>query len=162
MHEGAAIAQHRPRDSEVERLRGIARWLDELVRIPGTRIRFGLDALIGLIPGAGDLVTGCVSAWTMLAATRAGAPPSVIARMAGNIVLDLVVGTVPLLGDLFDIGWKANVRNVALLEQFAANPARVRAGSRVLLALALFAIAALLLAAAWLATEIVRRLVSLL
>lgn len=137
-----------------DRLRTFARVMDELVRIPGTGIRFGLDALIGLIPGAGDVVTGGVSAYLLVAATRLGAPPAVIARMAGNIVLDLAVGAIPLLGDLFDVGWKANTRNVALLERLEADPAEVRRGSRLVLVGALSVIAAVLVLAAWAAIRI--------
>jgi hypothetical protein len=128
--------------------------MDELVRVPGTRIRFGLDALIGLIPGAGDVVTSGVSAYMLLAATRLGAPPAVIARMAGNIVLDLVVGAIPVLGDVFDIGWKANVRNVALLENLAVDPRGARRSSRAVLGLSLLAIGLVLVVAAWIALRI--------
>ena len=136
------------------RLRALARVMDELVRIPGTRIRFGLDALIGLVPGAGDVVTGGVSAYVLIAATRLGAPPAVIARMAGNIVLDLAVGAIPLLGDLFDVGWKANTRNVALLERLHTDPRGVRRGSRLVLAAALAVIAAVLVVATWVAIRL--------
>jgi hypothetical protein len=136
------------------RLHALARVMDELVRVPGTRIRFGLDALIGLIPGAGDVVTSGVSAYLLVVATRLGAPPAVIARMAGNIVLDLAVGAIPLVGDLFDVGWKANTRNVALLERLHADPGGVRRGSRLMLAGALTVIAVVLVLAVWAAIRI--------
>jgi hypothetical protein len=135
--------------------------MDELVRVPGTRIRFGLDALIGLIPGAGDVVTSGVSAYMLLAATRLGASPAVIARMAGNIVLDLVVGAIPVLGDVFDIGWKANVRNAALLEKLAVDPRGARRSSRFVLGLSLLAIGVVLVAAAWVAIRIAGWLIGL-
>ena len=136
--------------ADLERLRALARVQDELIRIPGTRIRFGLDALVGLIPGAGDVLTTGVSAYALLTATRMGASASVIVRMAGNIVLDLLVGAIPLLGDLFDIGWKANSRNVRLLERFAADPKGARRGSLIVLSLALAVILATLAGVAWL------------
>ena len=137
-----------------DRARALARVMDELVRIPGTRIRFGLDALIGLIPGAGDVVTSGVSAYVLLAATRLGAPPSVLARMTGNILLDLLVGAIPVVGDLFDVGWKANTRNVALLEQVRADPRAARRSSRAVLAVALTTIALVLVLAIWAAIRI--------
>ena len=148
------------RTDPFERLRTLARVQDELFRIPGTRIRFGLDALIGLIPGAGDVFTSGVSVYVLLEATRMGASPSVIARMAGNILLDLLFGAIPLLGDVFDVGWKANVRNVRLLERFAVDPHGVRRGSRVMLVVSLLVIFGVLAGIAWIAVWIVRTLLS--
>lgn len=114
----------------VRRLRTIARVLDDAFRVPGTRFRFGLDGLIGLIPGVGDALTAGVSAYALYAAAAEGAPASVLARMAGNILLDTLLGAVPVLGDLFDFGFKSNRRNLRLLEQFTAAPARTRRSSR--------------------------------
>lgn len=145
----------------LESLRALARVQDELLRIPGTRIRFGLDALAGLIPGLGDALTGTVSVYALFTATQMGAPPSVIARMAGNIALDLLFGTVPLLGDLFDIGWKANTRNVRLLEQHAVDPHGARRSSRIMLAASLLVIVAMLAGAAWVAVRIIGWLIGL-
>jgi hypothetical protein len=142
-------------------LRALARVQDELFRVPGTRIRFGLDALAGLVPGLGDAVTGSVAAYSLFAATRMGAPPSVIARMAGNIALDLLLGTVPLLGDLFDVGWKANTRNVRLLERHALDPRGARRSSRVVLAASLLPIFVLLAGAAWVTVRLVGWLLTL-
>jgi hypothetical protein len=135
----------------IERLRRLARVQDELLRIPGTNIRFGLDALLGLVPGVGDMVTTGVSAYVLVTAARMGAPTSVIARLAGNIVLDLLIGSVPLLGDLFDVGWKANVRNVRLLERLALDPHGARRSSRWVLAGALAGVGAMVVGAAWIA-----------
>jgi hypothetical protein len=140
------------RDVEaIERLRALARVQDELFRIPGTNIRFGLDALVGLVPGVGDVLTTGVSAYVLLTATRMGAPASVVARLAGNIALDLLIGSVPLLGDLFDVGWKANVRNVRLLERLALDPHGAQTSSRLVLAGALAGIGVALIGAAWIA-----------
>jgi hypothetical protein len=139
---------------DLERLRALARVQDELVRVPGTNIRFGLDALMGLIPGAGDMLSGGVSAYVMLAATRMGAPPSVIARMAGNIALDMLIGAVPLLGDLFDVGWKSNTKNVRLLERLALDPRGARRSSRLVLALALAFIGGVLFGVAFLTARV--------
>jgi hypothetical protein len=98
--------------------------------IPGTQYRFGLDAVIGLVPGLGDAVSAVFSSYLVLQASRLGAPKSVVTRMIANIAIDTVVGWVPLLGDLFDVAWKSNVRNMALLEEHLRRPAAARAGSR--------------------------------
>lgn len=92
-----------------------ARWLDTAFRIPGTSIRFGLDPILGLVPGLGDGLSLAVSAWVILMAHGAGAPWSLLARMAGNVAIDSLVGSIPVLGDLFDVGFKANRRNADLL-----------------------------------------------
>lgn len=104
--------------------------MDEAVRVPGTRIRLGLDAILGLLPAGGDVLGGLLSCWIILVAARTGAPAAVLLRMGGNVLVDALVGTVPLLGDLFDIGWKANRRNVELARRYTEDPARVRKSSR--------------------------------
>lgn len=122
------VGTYRP--PQIERLRAVSRLLDNAFTIPGTRFRFGLDALIGLVPGIGDAVGALFSAYLILQASRLGAPKSVINRMIANVGIDTVVGWVPLLGDLFDVAWKANNKNLALLEQHLQQPAAARAGSR--------------------------------
>ncbi len=117
----------------LERLRTLTRVLDDLVRIPGTRFRIGLDPVIGLVPGGGDAVGAAISAYALLVAVRLGAPVSVLVRMGGNIALDALAGSVPVLGDLFDFGWKANRRNLRLLERYDLAPGRVTRASRLLL-----------------------------
>ena len=111
-------------------LRQLARLLDAAVRIPGTNIRFGLDAVLGLIPGAGDIAGGILSTFVIVQAAKLGAPRSVLARMVMNVAVDSIVGTVPILGDLFDVGWKSNMRNTELLERFVERPRATRAASR--------------------------------
>ena len=103
-------------------LDSLRRWavlLDSAFRIPGTRIRFGLDAIIGLIPGLGDISTPAFAGLLLLQAVRMRLPMVVQARMVGNAALDMLLGLVPVLGDLVDVGWKANLRNLALLERHA-------------------------------------------
>jgi uncharacterized protein DUF4112 len=103
-------------------LDALRRWavlLDSAFRIPGTRIRFGLDAIIGLIPGIGDISTPAFAGLLLLQAVRMRLPIVVQARMVLNAALDMLVGLVPILGDLVDVGWKANLRNLALLERHA-------------------------------------------
>jgi hypothetical protein len=99
----------------VERLRRLAYLLDDRFRIPGTRYRIGLDGLVGLVPGIGDGVTTLVALYIVLEARRLGVPPTKLGRMAINVGIDAVLGAVPLVGDLFDVAWKANRRNLALL-----------------------------------------------
>ena len=101
----------------LRRLERLAHWMDGAFRLPGTRWRFGLDGILGLVPGAGDSLTALVGAYVILEAYRAGAPASLIARMLGNIGLDWAVGSVPLLGDVFDFAFKSHRRNVDLLRR---------------------------------------------
>lgn len=130
---------------ELESLRALTRWMDEALRVPGTRFRVGLDGLLGLIPGVGDVAGGLLSTWFLVAAARVGAPPSVLVRMGLNIGVDAITGAVPLLGDLFDFGWKANRRNLALLERHLADPASARRSSRAVIATALGTVLALVI-----------------
>jgi hypothetical protein len=107
-----------------ENLDLLSRVLDSWFRIPGTSIRFGLDGIIGLIPGIGDILAGLASCIIILAAWARGAPYVTVARMLINLALDVIIGTVPLLGDIFDIAWKANRRNYALLTRHLEQPHR--------------------------------------
>jgi hypothetical protein len=105
-----------------ETLDALRRWavlLDSAFRIPGTGIRFGLDAIVGLIPGIGDLSTPAFAALLLVQAVRMRLPLVVQGRMVLNAGLDMLIGLVPILGDIVDIGWKANLRNLALLERHA-------------------------------------------
>lgn len=103
--------------------------LDEAIRIPGTNIRIGLDALLGLLPGGGDVAAGVFSGVIILQAARAGAPLPVLGRMLGNVLLDVVVGSIPILGDVFDVAWRANSRNVRLLEAWLDRPTATKRAS---------------------------------
>jgi hypothetical protein len=98
-----------------DRLRRFAWLLDELFQIPGTQQRIGLDALIGLVPGVGDTIGALLSTYIILEAARRGASVWTVVRMLGNVGIETVIGAVPLLGDLFDVVFKANRRNLALL-----------------------------------------------
>jgi hypothetical protein len=116
---------------QANRLDALARVLDDWVRVPGTGIRFGVDSVLGLIPVVGDAATGALSAYLVVRAWEIGLPTGVIARMLGNVGVDLLVGSVPVAGDLFDVGFKANRRNVDLLKRELARrlddpPAQLR------------------------------------
>jgi hypothetical protein len=149
-------------DPRTDRLRRIAWVLDDLVRVPGTSRRFGLDPVLGLLPGGGDIAGSALSAWIVIAAARLGAPSSVILRMGWNIVVDTLLGAVPLLGDLFDATWKANRRNVALLDRYMEQPGSARRSSRLVLAGVLVGIAATVIGVAAFTVLVVRWLIGLL
>lgn len=103
--------------NKVNRLRRLSHLLDNAIPIPGTGYSIGIDPILGLVPGGGDTVAGALSAYIVIQAARMGLPPKVLWEMTGNILLDSILGIVPVLGDLFDVAWKANVRNIALLEK---------------------------------------------
>jgi hypothetical protein len=106
----------------VQRVRQLAKLLDEAILIPGINRRIGLDPIIGLIPGGGDTVTMLMSAYIVVEAALLGLPATTLLQMVGNIVIDAFVGTVPVLGDLFDVVSKANIRNIKLLDAHLAEP----------------------------------------
>jgi uncharacterized protein DUF4112 len=124
----ATVGTFMPR--ELERLRRLSRLLDSAIAIPGTRYRFGLDAIVGVVPGIGDAIGAIFSFYIVFQAARLGASKAVLARMMGNVAVDTIVGEIPLLGDLFDAGFKANNRNLSLLEQHLHRPPSARAQSR--------------------------------
>lgn len=144
--EGEVLGPEVPGERETrERLRFLAWLLDSSIPIPGTRFSVGLDALIGLVPGIGDLIGVLVSSYIVAEARRLGASRSVLARMAFNVALEGVVGLVPLAGDAFDAAFKANQRNVRLLESWVERPQRAERASAAFLAgivLSLVALAA--------------------
>jgi Domain of unknown function (DUF4112) len=107
-----------------ETLRKLEILLDEAFPIPGTRIRFGLDAIVGLVPGVGDVLAGLASIVFPLAGWIRGLPYITLVRMVANLGIGVLVGSIPLLGDAFDIGWKANRRNFRLLTRHIAEPRR--------------------------------------
>jgi len=148
-------------DPRVERLRALTRALDDGLRVPGTRYRFGLDPIIGLVPGIGDAIGAIFSVFIVFQAARLGAPKATLFRMMSNIGIDTIVGEIPLLGDLFDFGWKANTKNMALLEQHLQQPVAADRASRqvlVLVAVGLLLILAVVIAlGVWVASMTVVR-----
>lgn len=105
-----------------QRHQQLAELLDSKFRIPGTEIRFGIDPIIGLVPGLGDWLGGLISLYFLVQAAVLQARIPVLLRMLLNILLDLVIGSIPLLGEVFDVGWKANLRNAELLQDLKRNP----------------------------------------
>ncbi len=140
------------RSAALESARVVARLLDEAIEIPGTSWRIGIDPLVGLVPGIGDVLGALLSSWILLVGVRLGAPASVLARMALNVAVDTLIGSVPIAGDLADFAWKANVRNVRLLETWLDRPAPTARASGAVVAgivLALILVVAAVALALW-------------
>ena len=115
-------------EQRLELLRRVARMLDSALPVPGTSFRFGLDPILGLIPGLGDLVSPLFTLGMLFQARDLGVPRVVQLRMIFNVAIDVLTGFVPLIGDLFDFAWKANNRNLALLERHAYEEHKPSAG----------------------------------
>lgn len=126
---------HEMQRERLQRLRALARLLDSCIPLPGG-FRVGLDALIGLVPVVGDVAGALLSGYIVNEARLLGAPGSVLLRMSMNLLIETVVGAVPLVGDLFDAGFKANLRNIALLERYHLDPQGSRSESRWIVAAA--------------------------
>ncbi|MBX9583094.1 MAG: DUF4112 domain-containing protein [Gemmataceae bacterium] len=110
-------------------VRTLAKYLDNVFVVPGTNFRVGLDTLIGLIPGLGDVLGSAIGGYIILVAAKLGVPKAVIGRMLLNQGIDAAVGIVPFAGDLLDAAWRSNAKNARLLEQALEDPARARRGS---------------------------------
>ncbi len=133
-----------------ERLKFLAWLLDSSIPIPGTPFTVGLDAIVGLFPFIGDLIGVLVSSYIVAEANRLGVGRAVLARMAFNVAVEGVIGIVPLFGDIFDAGWKANQRNVRLLDAWAERPHETRRASRLFLVLLTTGLLALAALSGWL------------
>jgi hypothetical protein len=107
----------------IQRIRRLTRVLDTRWRLPGTNWRFGLDPLLGLIPGLGDVLTLVVSIYMLSEAKRLGVGGGLMLAMIGNVALDFLVGEIPIVGDLFDFAFKSHVRNLSMLEKWLAREA---------------------------------------
>ena len=138
------------------RARALTRMLDSAARIPGTKIRFGLDPLLGVIPGLGDVAGAALSGYLVLLAQRLGAPRAVVLRMLANVAADTVGGTVPVLGDVFDVAFKSSSRNLALLERTLQTPTTTKRASGLVVGATLVGIALLAIAGIVVALLILR------
>jgi hypothetical protein len=110
----------------LNRLRSLSRTLDSSITLPGTSYRIGLDPIIGLIPSIGDYIGAGLSAYIILEAAQFGTPQPILYRMVVNVILETIIGAIPILGDLFDATWKANLKNIKLLEAYLASPRRAQ------------------------------------
>ena len=104
------------KEEKLIRLKRLSERLDDTFTIPGTKYKIGIEALIGAVPIIGDLIGGILASYIMYSGVKMGAPPRIIARMAVNIAIDFAIGSIPIIGDLFDLVWKANKKNVELIE----------------------------------------------
>lgn len=149
--------------AEIERsIEHLSRWMDGLFRIPGTGWRFGLDALVGLVPGVGDLATTAVSFYILASGVRYRVPKVTLLRMGANVAVDYLLGSVPVVGDFFDAFWKSNQMNVELLRKRATvqpgEAAKARLGDWLFLGLILFVLLALLVGSLAVAVWLLRLL----
>jgi hypothetical protein len=134
--------------ARMQRMRSMAWLMDDSIPLPGG-FRIGLDAIVGLVPGIGDAIGALMSVFILNEARSLGAPRSVLMRMSWNVVIETVIGSIPFAGDLFDAGFKANMRNIALLERYQFDPVGSTRSSRVFVVfftLFLIALAALMIA----------------
>lgn len=142
-----------------KRSKQLAELLDSKFTIPGTKISFGIDPILGLVPGAGDWLAGFISVYFVFLGILEGSNPAVLMRMFFNILLDIIFGSIPVLGEVFDVAWKANLRNARLLEEFVEDPDKTETQSRwfnwFLFIIFVLIIIALLVAISWIMIEIV-------
>jgi Domain of unknown function (DUF4112) len=142
--EAEAMAEaYLAREEEVRRVGALVHWLDDAVRVPGTRFGIGLDAVVGFfVPVLGDLITGAAAVAVVTAGVRRGVPRVVIARMLLNVGIDVLGGMVPVVGDAFDLLWRSNTRNLALLERHQGElEPRARPGDYAMVAAAVALVA---------------------
>lgn len=118
----ATIVDHINSAARLARLRKFAWLLDGQFGLPGTRFRFGVNSILGLSPVVGDVALGLVSLYLVWEARQLGAPNALVARMLGNVAIEVAGGSVPILGDVFDMAFKANLRNLDLLERWMQHP----------------------------------------
>ena len=140
---------------QLDRARTVARLLDRRFRIPGTQLRFGLDPILGLLPVGGDVLAALGSGYILAVAWLNGAPPGMIGRMLWNVLVDVAVGSVPVVGDLFDAGWQANSRNVAILEEWLGEEGSQHHHSPAILVGILLTLVLLLAGVVWLVLRVV-------
>lgn len=119
-------------DQALRRLEALARLMDNAFVVPGTDVRFGLDGIIGLVPGVGDVISGLVSSYLIWEARRLGVSKWILGRMMANTLLDTTIGAIPLAGDLFDVMFRANVKNMALLRRHLERNGASRTASTII------------------------------
>lgn len=147
--------------SSLKRLRQISHVLDNAIALPGTDFRIGLDPILGILPGGGDVITGLMSVYIVFEGAKMGLPAATLGRMGFNILLDTLTGTIPVIGDFFDVTWKANSQNVMLLEKHLADPKPSRAADRLFAVVIVVGLLALILGAATLSVWVLVQLAGL-
>ena len=145
-------------ESPVKNLEWLAKLMDSQFSIPGTKIRFGLDAIIGLIPGAGDFASFVVSAIMLSTLAKRGASGYLLARMTANIVVDALVGAIPVLGDIFDVAFKANERNMKLMKEHY-NEGKHKGGAAKFIIPIILVLAIITALIVWLSYKLIRLII---
>ncbi|MGC1310077.1 MAG: DUF4112 domain-containing protein [Phormidesmis sp.] len=149
-----------PAPASIKRLRQISHLLDNAIPLPGLNYRIGLDPILGLLPGGGDVFTGLMSVYIVFEGAKMGLPAPTLGRMGFNIVLDTLSGLVPVVGDLFDVTWKANSQNMLLIEKHLADPVPSRAADRVFAGVVIVALLALVIGMAVLSVWVIAQVIS--
>ena len=152
----SAAAEDRLESEPVKRVQALSRLLDNAIAIPGIGYRIGLDPILGLLPGGGDLISGIISVYVVFEAARLGVPAATLGRMGFNIILEVLLGTVPMVGDFFDVVWKANAKNVRLLERHMISPRPRKKLDKLLAVVIVAVLLAIVLGAATLSLLFVR------
>lgn len=137
--------QERSINKDIKWIDWVTDWMDNKIRIPGTNIRFGLDFLIGLVPYVGDIISFGISGLLLMGMARHGASGMLIIKMIANVLLDTVVGSIPIIGDLFDLQYRANWRNLKLFEEFYEEGEHQGSGCWVMILILLIFIASFFL-----------------
>lgn len=148
------------RNKEFERFEAVARLMDSKYRVPGTRFKFGLDPVLGLIPVLGDTFTFLISSGLIALMIRNGASGKVVVKMAINVLLDAIIGSIPLLGSVFDFFFKANMRNIRLLKEHYKEGRHQGSGVGLIIITLLILIIFFILAV-WVAIELLKWLIGL-
>ena len=156
MTEPEYIPRDERKDPRLAHVSLLAFLLDRAFKIPGTNWRFGLDSLIGLVPGLGDIIGSMIGGYSIWIARQIGAPTAIQLRMAMNLGIDGLLGIVPLAGDIFDFAFKAHSRNEALLTQWLATPHRTQRSSIGVLVLAAVMLVAICAAGVWMLAAAIR------
>ncbi len=149
-------------DPKLENLDKLAWYLDSSIRIPGTKWTIGLDGLLGLIPGIGDLTSGLISSYIVLKGAKRGVPAIVIVNMLLNLGLDTIIGAIPIIGDIFDLAFKANNRNVKLIHSYEKDPNKIKKQSRFSIAIFLLIVILSLASIFWVTINLLSSLFKLL
>lgn len=144
---------------QMKKLDKLAWWLDSSIRIPGTSWRVGLDGIIGLVPGIGDVSAGAISSYILMKAVKMKVPITVIIRMTFNILLESAVGTIPVIGDWFDFAYKANKRNVNLMQDYLTDEDAVTTRSTFTVAIVVCLVIALIISSIWLIWKLIALLI---
>jgi hypothetical protein len=147
------------RDQALAEVAALAWLLDNSIPVPGTGRRFGVDAIIGLVPGVGDLVSGAIGLVVVWRGSRMGLPRIVVARMLANTILDLAIGAIPVIGDAFDLWFKASSRNLGLMQRYLEEPDRSTSGEWASVLALVGAVVGVVLLLGWLIVSLVGAIV---